>query len=48
MPPRQYRALVRQQDLDWHQARLMADGFVQNSAWRQQGLNGSKQSSDQG
>ena len=49
MPPRQYRALVRQQDLDWHQARLMADGFVQNSfAWRQQGLSGSKQSSDQG
>jgi AraC-like DNA-binding protein len=28
MPPRQYRALVRRQDLDWHQARLMADGFV--------------------
>jgi AraC-like DNA-binding protein len=27
MPPRQYRALVRQQDRDWHEARLRADGF---------------------
>jgi AraC-like DNA-binding protein len=42
-PPRQYRALVRQQDLDWHEARLMADGFEQDAfLWRQQGLNGSK------
>jgi AraC-like DNA-binding protein len=39
VPPRQYRALVRQQDLDWHEARLMADGFDQDAfLWRQQGL----------
>jgi AraC-like DNA-binding protein len=39
VPPRQYRALVRQQDLDWHEARLMADGFDQNSfLWWRQGL----------
>jgi AraC-like DNA-binding protein len=39
-PPRQYRALVRQQDLDWHEARLAADGFDKDalSLWRQQGL----------
>jgi AraC-like DNA-binding protein len=38
-PPRQYLALVRQQDLDWHEARLMADGFDQDAfLWRQQGL----------
>jgi AraC-like DNA-binding protein len=38
LPPRQYRALVREQDRDWHQARLMADGFGQDSLfWRQQG-----------
>jgi AraC-like DNA-binding protein len=44
LPPRQYRALVRQQDLDWHEARLKADGFDKNSLlWR--GLNGSKKSS---
>jgi AraC-like DNA-binding protein len=43
VPPRQYRALVRQQDLDWHEARLMADGFEQDAfLWRQRGLNGSK------
>jgi AraC-like DNA-binding protein len=42
--PRQYRALVRQQDLDWHEARLKADGFDQDAfLWRQQRLNGSKQ-----
>jgi AraC-like DNA-binding protein len=41
-PPLQYRALVRQQDLDWQQARLRADGFEQDSLfWRQQRLNGS-------
>jgi AraC-like DNA-binding protein len=41
-PPLQYRALVRQQDLDWHQARLRADGFEQDSLfWRQQRFNGS-------
>jgi AraC-like DNA-binding protein len=38
MPPRQYRALVRQQDLAWHEARLMADGFDQDAfLWRQPG-----------
>jgi AraC-like DNA-binding protein len=47
VPPRQYLALVRQQDLDWHEARLMADGFDQDAfLWRQPGLSGSKQSSD--
>jgi AraC-like DNA-binding protein len=41
-PPLQYRALVRQQDLDWQQARLRADGFEQDSLfWRQQRSNGS-------
>ncbi len=44
LPPAQYRALVRQQDLDWHEARLMADGFDQDTfLWRYQGLNGSKE-----
>jgi AraC-like DNA-binding protein len=39
LPPRQYLSLVRQQDLDWHEARLMADGFDQDAfLWRQQGL----------
>jgi AraC-like DNA-binding protein len=43
VPPRQYRALVRQQDLDWHEARLMADGFDPDAfLWRQQELGGSK------
>lgn len=37
LPPRQYRALVRQQDFDWHQARLKADGFDHDSLfWRTQ------------
>jgi AraC-like DNA-binding protein len=46
LPPRQYRALVRQQDLDWHEARLMADGFDQDSLfWRHRGSSGSKKSS---
>jgi AraC-like DNA-binding protein len=46
LPPRQYRALVRQQDLGWHEARLKADGFDQDSLfWRHRGLDGSKQSS---
>ena len=31
LPPRQYRVLLRQQDLDWHEARLRADGFNQDS-----------------
>ena len=48
-PPRQYLALIRQQDLDWHEARLMADGFEQDAfLWRQQGLNGSKPPSGPG
>lgn len=39
VPPRQYLALVRQQDLDWHEARLVADGFDRDTfLWRQQGL----------
>jgi AraC-like DNA-binding protein len=39
MPPRQYLALVRQQDLDWHEARLIADGFDPDAfLWRQEGL----------
>ena len=38
MPPRQYLALVRQQDLDWYEARLAADGFDRDAfLWRQQG-----------
>jgi AraC-like DNA-binding protein len=38
-PPRQYLALVRQQDLDWHEARLVADGFDPEAfLWRQKGL----------
>jgi AraC-like DNA-binding protein len=41
--PRQYRALVRQQDIDWHEARLIADGFDRDAfLWRQQGLSGSE------
>ena len=45
MSPRQYLALVRKQDLDWHEARLKADGFDQNSfLWRRRGLNGSTRS----
>jgi AraC-like DNA-binding protein len=47
--PREYRALVRRQDLDWHEARLIADGFDQDTIlWRQQGLKGSKQTSGPG
>ena len=48
-PPREYRALVRRQDLDWHEARLMVDGFDQDTIlWRQRGLSGSKQSNGLG
>jgi AraC-like DNA-binding protein len=48
-PPRQYRVLARQQDLDWHEARLMADGFDRDAfLWRQQGLSGSKPASGPG
>jgi AraC-like DNA-binding protein len=39
LPPHQYRALVRRQDLDWHEARLTTDGFDRNSLlWRHPGL----------
>jgi AraC-like DNA-binding protein len=39
LPPRQYRALVREQNLDWYEARLIADDFDQDTLlWRQQGL----------
>jgi AraC-like DNA-binding protein len=40
LPPRQYLALVRQQDVDWLEARMIADGFDQETfkLWRQQGL----------
>jgi len=49
VPPRQYLALLRQQDRDWHEARLMADGFDQDAfLWRNQGLNGLKQSTGPG
>ena len=49
MPPRQYLALVRKQDLDWHEARLIADGFEQDAfLWRNQGVNGLKQSAEPG
>ena len=45
-PPAQYLALIRQQDLDWHEARLVADGFDRHAfLWRQRGLKGPKQSS---
>ena len=49
LSPREYRALVRRQDLNWHEARLMADGFDRDTIlWRQQGLRESKQSNDPG
>jgi AraC-like DNA-binding protein len=42
LPPRQYCTLVRQQDLDWHEARLVADGFEQDAfLWRQESLSDS-------
>jgi AraC-like DNA-binding protein len=35
-PPRQYLTLIRQQDLEWHETRLMADGFDPDAfLWRQ-------------
>jgi AraC-like DNA-binding protein len=44
-PPRQYRTLVRQQDHEWHESRLKADGFNRDSLfWRQQRPSGSKKS----
>jgi AraC-like DNA-binding protein len=45
VPPRQYLALVRKQDLDWHESRLVADGFDQNAFLWRRGLNGPKPSS---
>jgi AraC-like DNA-binding protein len=42
-PARQYLALVRQQDLDWHETRLIADGFDEDAPlWRQSALRGSQ------
>ena len=42
LPPRQYLVPVRQQDLDWHEARLITDGFDPDAfLWRQQGLGAS-------
>jgi AraC-like DNA-binding protein len=40
VPPRQYLALVRQQDADWLETRMFADGFDPDAfkLWRQQGL----------
>jgi len=46
--PRQYRALVLRQDLNWHEARLAADGFDPDAFVGHQGLNGSKQANDPG
>jgi AraC-like DNA-binding protein len=44
-PPAQYLALLRRQDLDWHEARLMADGFDQEAfLWRQPRLMAPEQS----
>ena len=35
-PPAQYLARARRQDLDWHEARLIAEGFDRNALlWRQ-------------
>jgi AraC-like DNA-binding protein len=40
VPPRRWLALARQQDIDWLEARMIADGFDQEAfqLWRQQGL----------
>jgi AraC-like DNA-binding protein len=44
-PPRQYLTLVRQQDLDWQEARLIADGFDPDTfLWRRPEWSESKQS----
>jgi AraC-like DNA-binding protein len=44
VPPRQYLARIREQDIDGHEARLIPDGVNQDALlWRSQGLNGSKQ-----
>jgi AraC-like DNA-binding protein len=46
-PPRQYGALVREQGLDWHETRMVADGFDKDALlWRDQGAPGSKPTSD--
>jgi AraC-like DNA-binding protein len=47
--PRQYRAMVRRQDLNWHEARFTADGFDPDAfLWRHQGSRGSRQSDGSG
>jgi hypothetical protein len=47
--PRQFRALVRQQNLDWRESRLTAAGFAQDALfWRNEGLDGPQQSSGGG
>jgi AraC-like DNA-binding protein len=41
-PPARFRALVRRQDLEWHEARFVADGFDKESMlWHHQGFPGS-------
>jgi AraC-like DNA-binding protein len=46
-PPRQYRALVRRQGVDWQEARLAAEGFDRDAfLWRQQGLSRSTRLGD--
>lgn len=48
-PPRQYCTLVRHQDIDWHEARLIADGFDRDAfLWWQQRLRVPKLSSGPG
>jgi AraC-like DNA-binding protein len=44
VPPGQYRALVGRQDLDWQEARLMADGFEKDALLRWQGSSGPRRS----
>jgi AraC-like DNA-binding protein len=46
VPPRQYRALLRRQDLGWQEARLTADGFEGDTfLWRQLGLRSNRRES---
>jgi AraC-like DNA-binding protein len=45
--PKQFRTLVHRQDLGWHQARFVADGFDRApTLWRERRLRVSKQSDD--
>ena len=49
MAPRQYRALVLRQGLDWHETRLTADGFDPDAfLWRHRKLRKSKKSNGPG